>query len=56
MTDKWIKDLDMDVFDCAKKMMLDRKQFHHKASGEYETANLCTPYRLIALMLNHIFG
>ena len=56
MIDKWIKDLDMDVLDCAKKMMLSGKQFLHKDSGEYETANLRTPYHLITLMLNQIFS
>ena len=29
MIDKWIKDLDMDVLDCVKKIMFSRKQFHH---------------------------
>ena len=47
--------MDMGMLDCAKKMMLFGKQFHHKASREYETANFCTLYRLIDLMLNQIF-
>ena len=37
-------------------MMIAGKQFHQKASGEYENASLDTPYGLIALMLNMIFG
>ena len=56
MKDKWIKDLNMDVFECAKMMMLVEKQLHHKYSGEYETANMRTPYHITALMLNRIFG
>ena len=56
MTDKWVGDLDLDVLDCAKKMMIFGKQFLHKALGEYENSNLSTLYSLIALMLNQIFG
>ena len=56
MIDKWIKDLNLDVFDYVKRTMLTRKQFLYKALREHETANLCTPYRLIGLMLNSIFG
>ena len=55
MIDKWIKDLHFNVFDCVKKMMVSRKKFCQKPSREYETANLRTPYCLIALMLNLIF-
>ena len=56
MIDKWVGDLDLDVLDYAKKMMMSRKQFLHKASGDYEIAKLCTLYSLIVLMLNRIFG
>ena len=31
------------------------KSFRQRASGEYETASLHTPYKLVALMLNRIF-
>ena len=48
--------MDMDMLDYAKKMMLAEKQFHYKALREYETTNLHTPYCLISLMLNQIFG
>ena len=34
MIDKWIGDMDLYVFDCAKKMMLSGNQFLHKVSGE----------------------
>ena len=46
----------MDVFDYAKNMVVTENQFLYKASGEYETANRRTPYRLIALILNRFFG
>ena len=36
--------------------MVPGTQFRMKPSREYETANLRTPYRLLALMLNWIFG
>ena len=28
MTNKWVNDMDLDVFDCAKRMMIFEKQFH----------------------------
>ena len=37
-------------------MMTEGKSFRQRAFGEYETADLRTPYRLVALMLNEIFG
>ena len=30
MTDNWIKDMDLNVFDCVKKMMVFGKQFCQK--------------------------
>ena len=36
-------------------MMTEGKPFRQRASREYETASLRTPYRLVALMLNMIF-
>ena len=36
-------------------MKNDGKSFRQKAFGEYETASLRTPYRVISLMLNRIF-
>ena len=32
------------------------KQLRHKSTSEYETSSLRPPYRVIALMLNRIFG
>ena len=56
MTYEWINNLIIDLFECTKRMMVAGKQLLQKSSGEYETTNFCTPYRLIALMLNIIFG
>ena len=56
MTDDWVKSVNLDIFECAKWMMVAGKKLHQKATGEYETTNLRTPYRIIALMLNRIFG
>ena len=56
LTEKWLKDLNLDVLDNVKRMMVPGKKFHTRPSGEYEIANLHTPYRLIALMLNSVFG
>ena len=53
---KWLKELELDIFYCIKKMMIHGKQFRTNPTREYETANLRTPYRLIALMLNRIFS
>ena len=51
----WLKDLNLDVVEIVKRMMIPGKKFCTMPSGEYETASLRTPYRLIVLMLNHIF-
>ena len=36
-------------------MMIVGNPFQQKAASEYENSIFCTPYRLIALMLNTIF-
>ena len=56
LTEEWLKGLDLDVLDSVRRMMVPGKHFCTRPSGEYETAHLRTPYRLIALMLNKIFG
>ena len=56
LTKEWLKGLYLDVLDNVKRMMVPGKKFRTRSFGEYETAHLCTPYRLIALMLNRIFG
>ena len=55
MTDDYINSLSLDYIECAKMMMIVGNPFRQKSSGEYETASLRTPHRLVALMLNRIF-
>ena len=52
----WFKELGLELVETMKKMMIPRKNFKTRPSGEYETSTLRTPYRFIALMLNIIFG
>ena len=56
MTDEWVKKVDIDVLECAKKMMITRKQLCLNETGKYESSSLRTPFRIIVLMLNKIFG
>ena len=56
MTDDWVKSVNLDIFECAKRIIVTCRQLCQKATGEYETAILCPPYRVIASMLNMIFG
>ena len=56
LTESWLKEIDMDLVEIVKRMMIPRKNFRTRPSGEYDTSTLCAPYRFIALMLNMIFG
>ena len=56
MTKSWLKDLNLDVVEIVKIMMILVKNSCTRPSGEYKTSSPRTPYRLIALMLNQIFG
>ena len=56
LTNDWINSLTIDYIGCAKMMMTKGKSFWHRESVEHETSSLRTPYRLVALMLNRIFG
>ena len=56
LTETWLKELNLDMVETIKKMMIPGNKFCTRPSGEYETSNLRTPYRFIALMLNIIFG
>ena len=40
LTEGWLKDLNLDVLDNVKRMMVPSKNFHTRPSREYETANL----------------
>ena len=55
LNEGWLKDLNLDVVETVKRMMIPRKNFHTRPSGEYEVGSIHSPYRLIALMLNRIF-
>ena len=55
MTNDWLNSLTIDYIGCAKMMTMEGKSFRQRASKEYETASLCTPYMLVALMFNRIF-
>ena len=55
LTEGLLKDLNLDVVENVKRMMVPGKNFRTRPSREYETVNLRTPYILIALMLNKIF-
>ena len=56
LTEGWLKEINLDLVETIKRMMIPRKNFRTKPSGEYETATLRTPYRFITLMLNRVFG
>ena len=56
MTNDWLNMLTIDYIGCAKMMMMEGKSFRQRESREYETDSMCTPYKLVALMLNKIFG
>ena len=55
LTESWLKELNLDMVEIVKKMMILGKNFHTRPSGEYKTSTLRTPYRLLALILNRIF-
>ena len=56
LTESWLKELNLDMVETVKKMMIPGKNFRTRPSGEYETSTLCTPYRFIPLMLNRNSG
>ena len=56
LMESWLKELGLDLVETIKRMMIPRKNFKTRPSGEYDTSTLRAPYRFIALMLNNIFG
>ena len=56
LIEDWLKEINLDLVETVKRMMILGKNFRTKPSGEYDTATLRTPYRFIALMLNRVFG
>ena len=56
LSNDWLNNIRMDPVETLKRMVLSRKHFRTRATGEYDTTSLRAPYRFIALMLNRIFG
>ena len=56
LTENCLKEINLDLVETVKRMMILGKNFRTRPSGEYDTATLWTPYRFIALMLNRVFG
>ena len=56
MTIDWVTSLKFDYTTTVKGMMTEGKTFRHNLSGEYETTNLRTPSRIVALMLSRLYG
>ena len=56
MKTDWVKILTLDYMATKNMMVVKGKTFRHKKSGEYKTAHLRTPYRMVVLILNRIFG
>ena len=56
ITNDWVKILTLDYMATTKMMVAEGKTFQHKQSWEYETSHLRTPYKMVVLMLNRIFG
>ena len=45
LTESWLKEINLDLVETVKRMMIPWKKFRTRPSGEYETATLRTPYR-----------
>ena len=56
ITEDWLKEINLDLVETVKRMMIPGKNLQTRPQGEYDIATLRTPYRFIALMLNKIFG
>ena len=55
MTEDCLKEINLDLVETLKRMLVSGKNFRTRSSGEYDTATLRTPYRFITLILNRIF-
>ena len=55
ITEDWIKGINIDPLEYAKKIVVPRKHLRHKVSGEYESQSLRTPFRIIDLLLSWNF-
>ena len=56
LTESWLKETNLELVETVKRMMIPGKNFQTRPSREYDIATLQTPYRVIALMLNRVFG
>ena len=56
LIEDWIKGINIDPLEYAKKMVVSGNQLRQKPSGEYECQSLRTPFRITALLLSRIFG
>ena len=56
LTEGWLKEINLDLVETVKRMMIPRKNFRTRPSREYDIATLWIPYRFIALILNRVFG
>ena len=56
VTTEWVKSLKLYYASNTKMFMVAGNNFKYKKSGEYKTTHLRTPYRLIVLLLNKIYG
>ena len=56
LAESWLKEINLDLVETVKRMMILGKNFQTRPSREYDTATLWIPYRFIALMLNRVFG
>ena len=56
MTTDWVKSMTLDYMVTTKMMVAEGKTFWHKEFKEYKTTHLHTPYWMVVLILNRIFG
>ena len=56
VTAEWVKSLKFHYTATTKMMVAEGKTFKHKQSGEYETAHLRTPFKIIVLMISRLYG
>ena len=56
MTYEWVNKEDLNLLECAKKLMMEGRQVCQKETGKYESASLGPPFSIISLVLNRIFS
>ena len=53
---EWVKCTKFDYKTTAKMMVAKGNTFRHKKLGEYESARLRTPFKIIALIMRKLYG